>query len=650
MANTYGTRINPGSFIEVPDPDNPGQTKRPDPGLTVYVRDADTGADLPPVVTDSYGYLPTFTVANATSIFLSTDPGWSNPIGPIASREAITAAIDAALTGGGGGQPGPAVDTLRSLLRPVTTLPVHPEPPTIGTMVDVTGKATTDLTGSTMAYPLAVPYYVGGVAANGENVRHFRSYGWARQPAGSGAGLAFGRSFHPSGFNAGGCPSSVEFIFDGPAFEFRLFAAYQDRVAFQIYVDDLPIADATVNIYGASLGHAYLIPVTFDTATTRKIRIEFDRFQGFGGLVINNDEFTVATGSGKRLQGYACADSYGDGAQGIGPLDTYAMQLGRLLGLDMYVDAQGGTGFVAPSGTGKTNYPGRIGPAANDPRLDPDIVILQVSTNDGNDATRAAQVGPAVTAQIAQVRSQWPKAKIFIPGLMLMMDPTALTATNVTNMVGARAAATASVGGADLFIDPFPGQTAAGQDVDGWYTGNSNTSATGDTGNTGRYRTTDNVHGNAAWHAMVSRTIAAQIWSFLGVQPLQVSAGGPAGGPGGDLTALDARVDALELPSILTQPATSYTFVAADAGRIVECTSSAATTITIPPASTPFLIGARIRIRQVGTGAVTLAAASGVTLQVRNGSTRLGGQWAEATLQKRASNTWLLTGDVVPSS
>lgn len=101
VAHSYGTRINPAAFIEQSDPANPGQVKRPDSGLTVYVRNAKTGTDLPAVTTDPYGYIPTFTVDDVPSVFFSTTSDFANPIGPIASREAIDAAINGAINAGG---------------------------------------------------------------------------------------------------------------------------------------------------------------------------------------------------------------------------------------------------------------------------------------------------------------------------------------------------------------------------------------------------------------------------------------------------------------------------------------------------------------------------------------------------------------------
>ncbi|WP_426566372.1 hypothetical protein ACPPVT_07450 [Angustibacter sp. McL0619] len=58
MSNTFSTKDDRALYIEVPDPDNAGQVKRPDPGdVTVQVRDAFTLEDLGAWTSNLYGYL-----------------------------------------------------------------------------------------------------------------------------------------------------------------------------------------------------------------------------------------------------------------------------------------------------------------------------------------------------------------------------------------------------------------------------------------------------------------------------------------------------------------------------------------------------------------------------------------------------------------
>ncbi len=91
----------------------------------------------------------------------------------------------------------------------------------------------------------------------------------------------------------------------------------------------------------------------------------------------------------------------------------------------------------------------------------------------------------------------------------------------------------------------------------------------------------------------------------------------------------------------------SYTLSAlTERDSLIEVNSSSATTVTIPTdASVAFPVGTSLDILQVGTGQVTIAGASGVTVNATPGL-KLRTQWSGATLFKRASNTWVVYGDL----
>ena len=92
---------------------------------------------------------------------------------------------------------------------------------------------------------------------------------------------------------------------------------------------------------------------------------------------------------------------------------------------------------------------------------------------------------------------------------------------------------------------------------------------------------------------------------------------------------------------------TSYSFVLADNGKNVEFTNANAVAVTVPTnASVEFPVGTQITIVQVGAGQVTIQGDTGVTVNATPGS-KLRAQWSVGTLVKRATNTWLLYGDLV---
>ena len=95
----------------------------------------------------------------------------------------------------------------------------------------------------------------------------------------------------------------------------------------------------------------------------------------------------------------------------------------------------------------------------------------------------------------------------------------------------------------------------------------------------------------------------------------------------------------------------SYVLALSDASKIVEVavSSPSTATITVPlDSSVAFPIGTQIIVSQTGTGAVDIAGEVGVTIDYRSGlGLDLNGQWAAATLIKRAADTWMLFGDLV---
>lgn len=115
----------------------------------------------------------------------------------------------------------------------------------------------------------------------------------------------------------------------------------------------------------------------------------------------------------------------------------------------------------------------------------------------------------------------------------------------------------------------------------------------------------------------------------------------------------DAITDAIALKSDITrtinpQTGTTYTFVLADAGKICEFSNAAAITVTVPPnSSVAFPVGAQIEVTQTGAGKTTLAQGSGVTITSLASYKSIAGQYASATLYKRATDTWQLSGSLI---
>jgi hypothetical protein len=95
------------------------------------------------------------------------------------------------------------------------------------------------------------------------------------------------------------------------------------------------------------------------------------------------------------------------------------------------------------------------------------------------------------------------------------------------------------------------------------------------------------------------------------------------------------------------QTGTTYTLVLTDAGKMVTMTNAASNTLTIPPnSSVAFAVNTRIDLIQYGAGNTTIAAGAGVTILSSGSKLKLNGQYSGASLWKKATDTWVLVGDI----
>lgn len=109
---------------------------------------------------------------------------------------------------------------------------------------------------------------------------------------------------------------------------------------------------------------------------------------------------------------------------------------------------------------------------------------------------------------------------------------------------------------------------------------------------------------------------------------------------------LDTRVAVVEAGIATNVRTASYTLVLGDAGKAVEFNSANAVTLTVPPNSAvAFPIGTVIELFTLGAGQVTIAPGSGVTLRSGNGL-KLRVQYSVAALRKRATDEWVVAGDL----
>lgn len=102
------------------------------------------------------------------------------------------------------------------------------------------------------------------------------------------------------------------------------------------------------------------------------------------------------------------------------------------------------------------------------------------------------------------------------------------------------------------------------------------------------------------------------------------------------------------LAQVVEYTGTAKTLALTDINTIIDCTSGSAVTITIPPqSSVAWTADAEIHVRMSGTGPVSIAVGSGVTIPPLAAPIALSGQGAMVTLKRRSSDVWAVVGSVV---
>jgi formylmethanofuran dehydrogenase subunit A len=97
-----------------------------------------------------------------------------------------------------------------------------------------------------------------------------------------------------------------------------------------------------------------------------------------------------------------------------------------------------------------------------------------------------------------------------------------------------------------------------------------------------------------------------------------------------------------DAPQTISDKTANYAIVATDAGSLIRSTSTAIT-VTIDNVLT---VGQRVDFAQYGSGQVTFAAGSGVTLNSADGNLKTAKQYAGATVECVASGVYWLVGNL----
>jgi hypothetical protein len=118
--------------------------------------------------------------------------------------------------------------------------------------------------------------------------------------------------------------------------------------------------------------------------------------------------------------------------------------------------------------------------------------------------------------------------------------------------------------------------------------------------------------------------------------------------PSGAAATVAARiVELATLVTATTQSGTTYTLALVDAGTVIEFSNAGAVTLTVPANATiAFPVGSLVGLLQYGAGQITVAPAGGVTLRAPGALLHTAAQYSAIWLRKRATDEWVLSGDL----
>lgn len=118
----------------------------------------------------------------------------------------------------------------------------------------------------------------------------------------------------------------------------------------------------------------------------------------------------------------------------------------------------------------------------------------------------------------------------------------------------------------------------------------------------------------------------------------------------GSITAARVRgiVDSLAGVFAPAAKTADYTITLADRGTCLEMNSASAHTFFVPTnASVAFDLGTIIEFCRVGTGALSITAVTPGTTTIRTTSSATArAQWSHVSIRKRATDEWVLSGDL----
>lgn len=178
--------------------------------------------------------------------------------------------------------------------------------------------------------------------------------------------------------------------------------------SYRIWVDDMPCT-AAMQSTAVSISTRYFLNILFGSVAPRVIELEIIDPE-FGGVVIETTA-SISRANLDRSTFGIITDSYGGGANGVFVTDVFFRHLERLLGVNYFNLAVGGTGFLATGGDANGQYKNRIPDMV---LANPDVLLVSSCYNDQSFA--AADIKIEVMSVMRRLQALLPTTFIVLSG------------------------------------------------------------------------------------------------------------------------------------------------------------------------------------------------------------------------------------------
>lgn len=285
---------------------------------------------------------------------------------------------------------------------------------------------------------------------------------------------------------SGTTPCAVEFGLYGDDFAIQFRNGIANSSYFWVWATDpdtgvmRPQTAAPVASTANSVNSKHYYRVTFGSVAERIVRVYYCGAD-FGGIYTSKTAsiFPIAKPARSLC---IVGDSYATGTGATSPLQAWGVTLGRLLGVETFINAVGGTGFAKGATTNSYTASARVTAALACGATD---YLLCGSINDSSEST--ASVRAAAESLVAQIKAARPDARLWFTGVQML--PLAYnTGTNIANNTALKELAASVANG---FIDEIG---------ESWFSGTGRSGATANDGNRDLFCGTDSTHPTQAGH------------------------------------------------------------------------------------------------------------------------------------------------------